>query len=151
MNALLDLQGTDAIHTIAPLLEDKTIEVSTATAERLAQIQDPLLTLLINKTFLLIMVACPLLAFFPLFLKGKKFYVSIGVLIVSVFCFRYLASITPYYPQFKEGSTWGGIFQWGVLVAFGITLFLKVIWYVVTIVFKRSPTVDRQNKSARYN
>ena len=151
MNALLDLQGTEAIHTIVPLLDDKVIDVRAATEERLAQIQNPLVTTLINKTFILMMVVCPLLAFLPLFFSGKKFYVSIGMLIAAVFCFRYLASITPYYPQFKEGSSWGGIYQWGILVAFGITIFLKVIWYVITIVFKRSPSVERVDKNARYS
>ena len=97
------------------------------------------------------MVICPILAFLPLFLSDKKFFISIAVLIASILFFRYLANISPYYPQFKEGATWGGIYQWGILVAFGITLFLKVIWYVVTIVFKRSSNVGTDNKNARYS
>jgi len=151
MNALIELQGKEAIPIIAPLLKDEVIDVSNATKERLAQIQNPLLTALINKTFIVLMVICPILAFLPLFLTGKKFFVSIAVLIASIFLFRLLADISPYYPQFKEGGTWGGIYQGGVLFVFAIAMFLKLIWYVVANVFKRSPDIDEDNTNTKLN
>ena len=88
------------------------------------------------------MVICPILAFLPLFLTDKKFFVSIAVLIASIFFFRFFANISLYYPQFKEGATWGGIYQVGVLFVFAIAMFLKLSWYAVANVFKRSPDVD---------
>ena len=97
------------------------------------------------------MVICPILAFLPLFLTGKKFFVSIAVLIASIFLFRLLADISPYYPQFKEGGTWGGIYQGGVLFVFAIAMFLKLIWYVVANVFKRSPDIDEDNTNTKLN
>ena len=151
MNALIELQGKEAIPIIAPLLKDEVIDVSNATKERLAQIQNPLLTALINKTFILLMVICPILAFLPLFLTGKKFFVSIAVFIASIFLFRLFADISPYYPQFKEGATWGGIYQMGVLFVFAIAMFLKLIWYIVANVFKRSPDIDEDNINAKLN
>jgi hypothetical protein len=151
MNALLKLQGKEAIYIIAPLLKDEVLEVSNATRERLAQIQNPLLTALINNTFIALMVICPILAFLPLFLTNKKFFVSIAVFIASLFLFRFLAEISPYYPQFKEGGTWGGIYQMGVLVVFAIALFLKLIWYSVASVFKRSPDINENNINAKLN
>jgi hypothetical protein len=55
-----------------------------------------------------------------------------------------LADISPYYPQFKEGGTWGGIYQMGVLFVFASALFLKLIWYSVASVFKRSPPINEE-------
>ena len=149
MNALIELQGKEAIPIIAPLLKDEVIDVRNATEERLSQIQNPLLTALINKTFTLLMVICPILAFLPLFLTNKKFFVSIAVFIASLFFFRFLATISPYYPQFKEGGTWGGIYQMGVLFVFAISMFLKLIWYILAIVFKPSPDIDEDNINAK--
>jgi len=149
MNALIELQGKEAIHIIAPLLKDEVIDVRNATNERLSQIQNPLLTALINKTFILLMVICPILAFLPLFLTDKKFFISIAVFIASIFFFRFLANISPYYPQFKEGATWGEIYQVGVLFVFAIAMFLKLIWYIVANVFKRSPDTDENNINAK--
>jgi hypothetical protein len=60
-----------------------------------------------------------------------------------------LANISPYYPQFKEGATWGGIYQLGVLFVFVIAMFLKLIWYIVANVFKRSPDTDENNINAK--
>ena len=151
MNALIELQGKEAIHIVVPLLEDEVIDVRNATKERLSQMQNPLLTALINKTFILIMVICPILAFLPLFLTGKKFFVSIAIFIGSLFFFRYLANTSPYYPQFKEGATWGGIYQMGVLVVFAISMFLKLIWYVLANMFQRSPDIDEDNINAKLN
>jgi hypothetical protein len=151
MNALIELQGKEAIHIIAPLLKDEVIDVRNATKERLSQIQNPLLTALINKTFILLMVICPILAFLPLFLTDKKFFVSIAVFIASIFFFRLFANISPYYPQFKEGATWGGIYQVGVLFVFAISMFLKLIWYIVANVFKRSPDIDEDNINPKLN
>jgi hypothetical protein len=118
------------------------MEVRDATKEKLSQIQSPLLTALINKTFILLLVLCPILAFLPLFLTGKKFWVGIAVFIASLFFFRHLATISPYYPQFKEGATWGEIYQVGVLLVFAISMFLKFSWYLLATAFKRSPDIE---------
>jgi hypothetical protein len=138
MNALLELQGKEAIPIVAPLLKDEVIEVRNATGESLSKIQNPALTALINKTFIILVAVCPILAFLPLFLTGKKFFVSVAVFIASLFLFRLFADIAPYYPQFKEGSLWGGIYQAGVLFIFAISMFLKVSWYIVANAFKHS-------------
>jgi hypothetical protein len=151
MNALMELQGKEAIPIVAPLLKDEVIDVSNATKERLAQIQNPLLTALINNSFKVLMVICPILAFLPLFLRNKTFFVSIAVFIASLFLFRFLADISPYYPQFKEGGTWGRVYQGGVLFIFAIALFLKLIWYIVANVFKRSPDSDEDHINAKLN
>jgi hypothetical protein len=84
------------------------------------------------------MVICPILEFLPLFLTDKKFFVGIAVFIGSIFLFRLFANISPYYPQFKEGAPWGGIYQAGVLFVFAIAMFLKIIWYILASMFKRS-------------
>jgi hypothetical protein len=151
MNALIELQGKEAIHIIAPLLKDEVIDVRNATQERLSQIQNPLLTALINKNFILLMVICPILAFLPLFLTNKKFFVSIAVFIASIFIFRLFANISPYYPQFREGTTWGGIYQLGVLFVFAISMLLKLIWHIVANVFKRSTEIDEDNINEKIN
>ena len=143
MNALLELQGKEAIHIIATLLKDEVDDVRNATEERLSQIQNPILTAIINNTFIVLMVICPILAFLPLFLNGKKFVAGIAVLIASIFLFRFLANISPYYPQFKEGARWGEIYQLGVLFVFGIAMFLKLIWYVLTTMLIRSPDIKK--------
>jgi hypothetical protein len=142
MNALIELQGKEAIPIIDPLLNDEVIDVRNATKERLSQIQNPLLAALINKTFIPLMMICPILAFLPLFLTGKKFFVSIAVFIASIFFFRLFANISPYYPLLKEGATWGGIYQVGVLIVFAIAMVLKLSWYIVANAFKRSPDID---------
>ena len=97
------------------------------------------------------MVICPILAFLPLFLTDKKFFVSIAVFIASIFFFRLFANISPYYPQFREGSTWGGIYQVGVFSVFAIAMILKLSWYIVVNAFKRSPDIDEDNINANLN
>ena len=97
------------------------------------------------------MTLCPVLAFLPLFLTGKKFFFSIAVFIASLFLFRFLADISPYYPQFKEGSTWGGAYQLAVLFVFAIAMFLKLIWYLVANVFKGSPKINENNINTKIN
>lgn len=97
------------------------------------------------------MVICPVLAFLPLFLTKKKFFLSIAVLIAAIFTFRLFADISPYYPQFKEGAMWGGIYQVGVLIVFGFSMFLKLLWYILAIAFKRSPDIDEDNINAKLN
>jgi hypothetical protein len=151
MEALIELQGKEAIHKIAPLLKDDVIDVSNAAKDRLSQLENPLLAALIGKTINLLILICPILAFLPLFLNGKKFFVGIAVFIGSIFLFRLFAKISPYYPQFKEGATWGGIYQVGVLFVFAISMFLKLIWYIVANVFKRSPDSDEDNINAKLN
>lgn len=97
------------------------------------------------------MVICPILALLPLFLTDKKFFVSIAVFIASIFLFRLFANISPYYPQFKEGAPWGGIYQMGVLFVFAFSMFLKLIWHVLANVFKRSPDIDQVKINAKLN
>jgi len=147
----MELQGKEAIPIIAPLLKDEVMDVRNATKERLSQIQNPLLTALINKTFILIMVICPILAFLPLFLTDKKFFISIAVFIAAIFLFRLFANISPYYPQFKEGSMLGGIYQVGVLSVFAISMVLKLMWYSASNVFKHSSDIDEDNINAKLN
>ena len=151
MNALMELQGKEAIPIIAPLLKDEVIDVSNATNERLSQIQNPLLTALVNKTFIPLMVICPILAFLPLFLTNKKFFVSIAVFIASLFIFRLFSNISPYYPQLREGATWGGIYQLGVLFVFAIAMILKLIWHIVANVFKSSTDIGEDNITEEIN
>jgi hypothetical protein len=97
------------------------------------------------------MVICPILAFLPLFLADKKFFVSIAVFIASIFFFRLFANISPYYPQFKEGATLGEIYQVGVLFIFAISMFLRLILGIVANAFKRSPDIDEDNINAKVN
>jgi hypothetical protein len=148
MSALVELQGKEAIPIIDPLLNDEVIDVRNATEEKLSQIQNPYLAALINKTFIPLMLICPILAFLPLFLTKKKFFLSIAVLIAAIFLFRLFADISPYYPQFKEGAMWGKIYQVGVLIVFGFSMVLKLLWYILADVFKHPTDTDEDNINA---
>ena len=151
MDALIELQGKEAIYKIAPLLKDEVVEVSHATHERLSQLQNLLLTALINKSVKLLMVLCPLLAVLPLFLRGMKFFAGIAVFAGSLYLFDQVANMSFDAPYLREGSLLGEAYRIGVLIVFAVSMFLKLSWWVIVNLFKFSSDIDEKNIKAKTN
>jgi hypothetical protein len=151
MDALIELQGKEAIRPIASLLQDEEIDVRNAAEERLSHLQDPLLTDFSNTAIILLMVICPILAFLPLFLTGKKFFASLAAFIASLFVFHTVADASLVNPHFKQGTMWREIYQAGVLIVFASSMFLKLCWWIIVNLFKRSPDIEADKINAESN
>jgi hypothetical protein len=46
---------------------------------------------------------------------------------------------------------WGEIYQAGLLFVFAATIFLKLCWWIIVNLFKRSPDIEEDNINAKLN